>query len=287
MTSYQMTDINAIKAMCICIEFAVVFNSQRNEDIHYVREDIEAQWARRYPNVQQPTKECTRTALKIMMAREIKTERGGRPPSDITGLTNGALKAIKPTGFSNHNGRANWLCECQCEETYLNAVGHKVTRPRLVLLDSSSFSKAGRVSCSRRCAFKQNYKLKYHMRAKAMRDYPREIEKWQQLCGTGELDYKSAWFYSFRDFINDMGAMPNGMEGREYKSKHGVVIPPWQVSTVTLGKRVSDMPHGKGNTFWQPRRIPQEAVTNKKKRPPAQWRKDIERIQLSGNVYIV
>ena len=284
MTSYQMTDIDGVEAMCICIEFAVAFKSENGGNVHYVREDIEAQWARRYPKVQPPTKECTRVALKIMMGRELSL-LGGRPPRDITGSRNGALKAIRATGFTNIHGRANWLCECQCEETYLNDVGLKVTRPRLVLIDSTSFSKAGRVSCSRRCAFKQKYKLKYHMRAKPMRDYPREIEKWQQLCGTGELDYKSPWFYSFEDFINDMGAMPNGLEGREYKNKHGNVIPPWQVSTVTLGKRVPEMAHGKGNTFWQPRRIPQEH-TEKRKRPPAQWKKEIERIQLSGSIYI-
>ena len=121
MTSYQMSDTDGVEAMCICIEFAAVFGS----GVSYVRDNIEAQWARRYPNVEPPTKECTRTALKIMMSRELALI-GGRPPRDITGQRNGVLKAIRATGFSNQHGRANWLCECQCEETYLNDAGDKV-----------------------------------------------------------------------------------------------------------------------------------------------------------------
>ena len=279
---YQFTDYDSIAAMCVCIEFAAAANAE----IKYVREDIENQWARRYPSVEPPTKECTQAALRTMMNREVKTQRGGRPLKDIRGGVMGSLRAITPTGFTNKFGRANWLCECQCEETFTDEFGNNVTRPRRVIMDSSAFSKAGRVSCGRKCSLKKTHKIKYHMTAGAMREYPREIEKWKQLCGSGELDIKSTWVYSFEDFIEDMGPMPNGEEGREYKSKHGQVIPAWQVKTVTLGKRIPEIGHVKGNTFWQPRRIPQEP---KKKRKPStvQWRKDLEKVQLSGSIYML
>ena len=49
-----------------------------------------------------------------------------RSPKDITGTKSGLLTAISPAGRTNgaHGGHAKWLCQCECGNTKIVAMGN-------------------------------------------------------------------------------------------------------------------------------------------------------------------
>lgn len=274
---YIWTAKELVDMLCVCIEQAVAADPT---GVRKLKDNVKSQWHRIYPRDTFP-ETLGREASEVMERRKLlpQNEKGaGRPRKDIAGDFSGPLTAIRPTGFKSKAGRVNWLCECVCTETFLDN-GYTITRPKRILLDVVDFSRQ-RTSCGNTCTARAAYS--YHLKKHVIKKYYKEIAQWESMHRVEGAEVAHAWCRNFKQFLKDMGAIPDGSKQNPYKTLTGEVIEPQYVFNVVVARHYRELPFSAGNVYWRlnikrkPKRTKEQMLMDKSScdnRP--QWRKDI------------